>query len=1296
MSDSEKPNSEKPDIEKQNRKEQNRKEQNNEEPNNEEPNNENQNNEKSKSSNKNMNCEGQNYPNEINTINYLLDNNITSSTIDKKNIIISKKNFFTNILTRNNKKKEIDDKNINYMNKRKSKLKKIDINDNICNIFSSNCISVKNSIFGSVICNSDVSNKEILENDIHHSNSTNHVSFEHSNVINKKKSVHSTSKKKCMSNNERGLLYNRNVLSNKRSFTNYINYNKKLYNKSYYVTKHNSFSYGIMGNINKKSNFYRNFRYYRYPITKIKTLTNYNNSIDYNRSDHNRSDHNRSDHNSSDHNSNENNNFNSNETKITKKESYRNKMPKKKSRRSIEFNKFLESINEKKLQDVNVDYIKNEEDSNMLFKSKSFIRSIKNKNDNLYNLNKNITKDKKLLQRYGQYYSIYDNNNMKKFGNLSKYFSDNRNRMSNVSSCFNLKEHKNEFIIINLDKIRDSHNIILTASKSDGNIQMLTNNKNASESKHYNNYNIKLKTDNFLATGKKKSIKSKFINVLFKIWKRSLQLKNEFAHFNNNSGFNIFKNHFSDNYLNHSNINDLIHKIPLKFKDKTVEKLYVLNLNHWIVSKIICIGLVMFILCFLIWLLLSWSFKWTIYDHTNNFNLLSFHIIMIINIICFLFFIVIGCTKLGKHAEIISFFLFAVMIILWGLWNIKYSLTSEIIPSTRIFALSPSVQTIDTIIYMYGLSLIVIMDILFSLRTKYNWIIHMLFIVLNSVSILIVGYRHPETVSLVFSISSVIIYITLCLLLYIGCYKMELQLRHTFYNLLIMAYKVDIAKSDIYKNNKKKKKKFSTAIEDLILMIKVCTQVILELEKENDVNFNIQSKASYCVNILEDCLSTLTKNDNLYNVDYDVFDKLENKKFIEAYVSKNGNNLSKDCDDSVDYKHKTSLCYHDYNNICAADKSKKKIKKFLNDINVPDLIKNIRLINKKVLLEWDFNCLNYFKKSKYAFFDINMSLMSMVDNEIPKNTVINFLSLVQKQYNNVPYHNIMHAAMVTQKFFCLSKKLGIYDFMENKIKFVMFISGICHDIGHPGYNNLFFVNSLHPLSIIYNDISILENYHASITFKILQLNECNLLKSFSENDFRLLRTYIIELILGTDMKYHFEIISKFRIRRENDNFDYIKNGDDLLMVIKMLLKSADISHGSVKWDEHYKWCQRVLCEFYLQGDEEIKNKMPLSPLCDRTKHNEVGQSQFTFLKFVVMPLFEELTYIDNNKFVKSLCLKRLNANCNMWNKLMKNEKEIEVYDNGNVKTEENQPMTAKNKKKSYIDLTFFYIKNICE
>ncbi|SCP03328.1 3',5'-cyclic nucleotide phosphodiesterase, putative [Plasmodium malariae] len=937
-----------------------------------------------------------------------------------------------------------------------------------------------------------------------------------------------------------------------------------------------------------------------------------------------------------------------------------------KNKNGPEYNQILNDIKQKKLKEINIDdIIGKEKNESAPLKSKRSISFMKNVEDNnLKNIKIERNKENPLIMNKFKRNSTYDNNE-KKFSNLrnnaNRYASANTSFVANASTNTNMFFH--------------------SPSGSYGNIKL-------------SGGNVMIKNERIF--GINKNLKKVFEQFFYEIWKQNIIINKEFYTSNNKNGLNPYKSNFSESCLNQSNEKELVTRIPLKFKDETLETLYVLNLNNWISSRMIIIGIIMLILCFFIWFLFTWSFKSNAWQK-DSYVVLLFHALMVLNTIILIFFIIVGSSELSKYAELMSYILFGVMVSMWGLWNIGISLTlNENITSKAIPSLSSAAETIYALTFFCGLLPLVIMDVLIPSRTKYNWFIHLIFIVLNSTSIILVCTANPAFMPAVYVIFRVIEYIMLCVLLYMGCYTSELQIRYVFYNLLITGYKLDKVESDMNKNNKSNKEKVSTAIEDLILMIKECTKVILEIESENDVNFNVLSKTSYCTNILEQCLSTLTKTDNLYNIDYGAFDKLENKKFIEAYVSKTKSNYLADQNDRVDFKLNKSFSNNDCICVDKVDIDKKEIKKFLKEIDIPHVTNMIQLIDNKILSQWDFSCLSYFEKSNYPFFDINLSLMFTIEHDIPINSIINFLSFVEKQYNNVPYHNTIHATMVTQKFFCLSKKLGIYDHMEYKIKLVMFISGICHDIGHPGYNNLFFVNSLHPLSIIYNDISVLENYHASITFKILQLNQCNLLKSFSEKDFRLIRLCIIELILSTDMKHHFEIISKFRIRRENEDFDYIKNNDDLLVLIKMIIKSADISHGSVKWNEHYKWCQRVLCEFYSQGDEEIKNKMPLSPLCDRTKHNEVCQSQITFLKFVVMPLFEELTYINDNKFIRNFCLKRLHSNCLMWDKFMKEGKVIKVYDSSNENKRDKMKKRMDKRKKSYIDLTLFFIKSISD
>ena len=55
------------------------------------------------------------------------------------------------------------------------------------------------------------------------------------------------------------------------------------------------------------------------------------------------------------------------------------------------------------------------------------------------------------------------------------------------------------------------------------------------------------------------------------------------------------------------------------------------------------------------------------------------------------------------------------------------------------------------------------------------------------------------------------------------------------------------------------------------------------------------------------------------------------------------------------------------------------------------------------------------------------------------------------------------------------------------------IAALGHDVGHPGVNNRYLVNSSDYLAIRYNDISVLENMHASLTFSLMEGNNCNIL-----------------------------------------------------------------------------------------------------------------------------------------------------------------------------------------------------------
>lgn len=69
---------------------------------------------------------------------------------------------------------------------------------------------------------------------------------------------------------------------------------------------------------------------------------------------------------------------------------------------------------------------------------------------------------------------------------------------------------------------------------------------------------------------------------------------------------------------------------------------------------------------------------------------------------------------------------------------------------------------------------------------------------------------------------------------------------------------------------------------------------------------------------------------------------------------------------------------------------------------------------------------------------------------------------------------------------------------------------------------------------------------------------------------------------------------------------------------------------------------------------------------------------------------------------RNYCLKRLNRNRYMWDKFIKEEKEIKVFDPSKKSKKEKEDLKKvdknqiNNRKKSYIDLTLFFIKNISD
>ncbi|XP_058801136.1 uncharacterized protein LOC131669918 isoform X2 [Phymastichus coffea] len=186
--------------------------------------------------------------------------------------------------------------------------------------------------------------------------------------------------------------------------------------------------------------------------------------------------------------------------------------------------------------------------------------------------------------------------------------------------------------------------------------------------------------------------------------------------------------------------------------------------------------------------------------------------------------------------------------------------------------------------------------------------------------------------------------------------------------------------------------------------------------------------------------------------------------------------------------------------------------------------------------------------------------------------------------------------------------------------FILLVSCICHDLDHPGYNNIYQINARTELALRYNDISPLENHHCSVAFRVLEAPACNILASFDSITYRTVREGIIRCILATDMARHNEILAEFTDAMSD--FDYTSTAHvNLLSMI--LIKVADISNEARPMDVAEPWLDSLLQEFFKQSDAEKLEGLPVTPFMDRDKVTKPS-SQCSFIGLVLLPLFEAL------------------------------------------------------------------------
>uniref|UniRef100_A0A665W6M1 Phosphodiesterase n=1 Tax=Echeneis naucrates TaxID=173247 RepID=A0A665W6M1_ECHNA len=269
--------------------------------------------------------------------------------------------------------------------------------------------------------------------------------------------------------------------------------------------------------------------------------------------------------------------------------------------------------------------------------------------------------------------------------------------------------------------------------------------------------------------------------------------------------------------------------------------------------------------------------------------------------------------------------------------------------------------------------------------------------------------------------------------------------------------------------------------------------------------------------------------------------------------------------------------------------------------------------------------------------------------KIPVREFMTYFCALENGYRDIPYHNRVHATDVLHAVWYLTTRpIPGFQQIHSEISYAssksslisddsygclawnipalelmaLYVAAAMHDYDHPGRTNAFLVATNAPQAVLYNDRSVLENHHAASAWSLyLSRPEFNFLVNLDHVEFKRFRFLVIEAILATDLKKHFDFLAEFNAKVNDVNSPGIDwtNENDRLLVCQVCIKLADINGPAKVHDLHLKWTEGIVNEFYEQGDEEARLGLPISPFMDRGSP-QLAKLQESFITHIVGPL----------------------------------------------------------------------------
>ncbi|KAF9964263.1 High affinity cAMP-specific and IBMX-insensitive 3',5'-cyclic phosphodiesterase 9A [Mortierella alpina] len=186
-------------------------------------------------------------------------------------------------------------------------------------------------------------------------------------------------------------------------------------------------------------------------------------------------------------------------------------------------------------------------------------------------------------------------------------------------------------------------------------------------------------------------------------------------------------------------------------------------------------------------------------------------------------------------------------------------------------------------------------------------------------------------------------------------------------------------------------------------------------------------------------------------------------------------------------------------------------------------------------VDLDFNVWDYTVPEIYGYILGMFVRLELVDClGITSGELLDFIIDVDRGYRATFYHSFYHAADVTAVLYHMLQGMRASHYLSKSDMAALLLAGLCHDIGHPGLNNLFQVNAKTELVKEHGEASVLEKYSCSLAMELVTKHA--LFRNIAHSPAATqpegqpatesaMREAMIKAILATDMSFHYDMLN---------------------------------------------------------------------------------------------------------------------------------------------------------------------------